>query len=260
MSANNNETYYPFWDVLSKFYSEKTSIIPTLVWLGDKDSADKLGITNKYGDVLYVLPNEKYQHGFQCTLAPFWVTKFFENDVCLTTGIDQIMLSNYISNLVLECDDNDYCMVIDDAYLPITWRDNDGASPSAYHIAKSSIFFDVFKFEDNFQDEVDKIINFKLKPFWSDLPENNEHKNFSMWGMDETYYSYKLREYNGSIKCLSKFTDFQKRRIDCDRHNEIQYDVNLLQSGWYSEIHLPRPYSNHKEYIDKLIQQTPSMK
>jgi hypothetical protein len=142
-----------------------------------------------------------------------------------------------------------YAMLIDDAYLPHYWNKDKSASPSSYHVAKGETFNKIYQFEHSFKQEANKVYNSGIKAFW----EEGE----GMWGIDETYSSQKLREYTGRIDCFSKFSLLQERRIECERHKETPYDINLLKQGWYSESHLCRPYSNHINYINNLFDQIP---
>jgi hypothetical protein len=250
LSSNNNPNYYHFWNIVSEIYKTRFNIIPTLVWFNDESDFKKLKLSDKYGDIIFQKPNPKYQTGWQTTWALFYFTKFFKNEVCLTMGIDQIPLSNiFVKDLISEIDNNKYVTLIDDAYNT-HWTLENGVSPSAYHIGNGTIFNEIYGFEDNFFDETDKVYLSK-DAFWS----VGEDK----WGIDESYSSKKMRQYNKkeNIESLSNFKLLRDRRIDCHRNLEPKYELNLLKEGFYSEIHLCRPYTNHKEYIDNLIKEIP---
>lgn len=250
LSSNFNPVYYDFWNPLSKVYAEKFGIKPTLFWLGTEEEADQAGISNEYGDVYFINPHPNYPTPFQATWVLYWGTKFFPDEVCLICGIDEVPLSGmFIKDIVAPYADTDYVMTIADAYLPNHWTKT--ASPSGQHSAKGSTFMDIYKFEDSFEDEIEKITSAGVKAFWEDTE--------GRWGLDETYFSYKLREYPNKeiIKSLNNFALLCERRIECQRSYEPEYNMSALRSGWYAQSHLCRPYAPHKAYIDRIFENIP---
>jgi len=260
LSSNDNINYYPFWNPLSKVYKENFNIQPTLIWFGIEEDIDRLGLSREYGDIIIQEPNPKYQIGWQTTWGCFYYTKFFPNEVCTTMGIDQVPLSDiFLKQMISDATDDEYVTLIDDAYNPIYWANPNGTSPSAYHIAKGIIFNNIYQFEPDFLSEVDKLYNTKVErdydpndAFWA----SGEGK----WGMDESYTSKKLRDYRdsgGKIHCYSSFKKLAERRIECYRVIETPYDDEKLTTGYYSESHLCRPYTNHVDYISRMISLIP---
>lgn len=250
LSSNNNELYYPFWNVLSPVYKEKFGIQPTLVWVGTYPELEECKIDTSLGDVVVVNPDPDYHIPWQTTWALFWATQLFLEDTCLIIGIDQIPLSQLFLKMVEGFSEDSYNMLIADAYSPNHWSKTGGASPSSYHIAKGSTFCDVYQFDKDFKSEIEKVGKSGISGLW----ENTEGR----WGIDESYSCYKLREWTGKINSLDQFRFLEQRRIECCRNQEPVYDINKLKSGWYSESHLCRPYTNHKEYIDTLINNIPN--
>lgn len=251
VSSNNNILYYPFWNIVSKVYSENFGIKTTLMWHGDESDIKTYNLSTEYGDIIVLPIHPDYGVGWQTTWGFFYGTKFYPDEVCMTIGIDEIPLSNFVNQFILNIDPETYITLIDDAYFPSHWKKPNGTSPSAYHIAKGKIFNQIYKFDDNFLIELEKVYQSK-DAFWS----NKEDK----WGIDESYSSKKLRIYHdqgGEIQSLSQFSFLQQRRINCYRNQEIPYNLNQLQEGFYSEIHCCRPYTNHKSYIDTLIKNIP---
>jgi len=183
----------------------------------------------------------------------FYFTKFFEDEVCAIMGIDQIPMGTYfLGEVIQNVPDENYVMLIDDQYKlegksKFTWNEN-GFSPSAYHIAKGSTFWDVYDFEETFEEEIMKLENSNTVTMWGDK-----------WGMDEAYSCNNLMKfkYRKRISALSKSKDFLKRRVDCYRNIEVPYDTTLLKNNYYIECHSVRPYSEHKEYLDTLFNNIP---
>jgi len=250
--SDNNSLYYSFWDNLSKTYKEKFNINPTLIFFGTEKELKTANLSAEYGDIILenkineILP-------WQYTWALFYYTKFYLNETCVVMGIDQIPLGTYfLKDIIKDINENQYVMLIDDIYtlehkFPYKW-DQGGFSPSAYHIAKGSTFSDIYNFEDTFEKEIKKIDSLNIPTMWGEK-----------WGTDESYSSKKLREYHNRnrISDLKASRQFLTRRIDCHRHNEVPYDINLLNSNYFIECHACRPYEDHKQYLDNLFNNIP---
>jgi hypothetical protein len=265
LACNNNKTYYGFWNPLSKIYKEKFNINPTLIWVGTEEEKNECNISDEYGDIIIVSPNKKYHIPSQSTWASFWSTQLFQDEFCFICGIDEVPLSGmFLKDIINEYTDEDYVMLIADAYLPDHWTIDASSSPSGQHISKGGNFMKIYNFEKNFEDEIEKIFNsgtheayLKRNPNGY-MPVILEHP---YWGIDECYYSNILRNYNGdvNIKSLNYFGLMRERRIDCMRTVEIEYDIQKLKDGWYSQAHLCRPFENHKDYILELFNNIPKI-
>lgn len=247
LSSNFNPTYYHFWNPLAKVYKEKFGLTPTLIWIGTKKELVEAGIDTSLGDVKIVKSNKDYPIPFQTTWALFWATQFYKEDTCLIIGIDQLPLSNMFMNMVAELNTSDYAMLIADAYKPHYWTST--ASPSSYHIAKGSTFNNVYNFERSFSKEIKKVVDSGVKAFWEDTD--------GRWGIDETYSCAKLREGKVNVVAFDNFSLLCERRVECERHKETPYNKELMKQGWYSESHLCRPYTNHIDYINEMINNIP---
>ena len=252
LSSDNNPLYYNFWNPLSKVYKTKFGITPTLIWIGTKAEATKAKISTEYGDVKYVAKNKNYPVPFQTTWALFWATQFYKKDVCWIMGIDQVPLSRLFIDKVKDLADDDYAMLISDAYRPQNWEKT--ASPSSYHVAKGSTFLKVHKFHKTFSTEIKKVVDSGVKAFWEDTA--------GRWGMDESYSCHMLREARDTVNIVGFkcFDELVERRIECERHKETPYNLNKLRQGWYSESHMCRPFTNHSAYLNNLFNDIPDCK
>lgn len=243
--SDPNPLYCDFWNPISKVYNEKFGIKTTLIWFGTAKEATE---RNLGGDIFYQKPHPDYPVPVQTTLALFYFTHFFPDEVLLTHGIDEVHLGPiFIRDMIKDVPDDHYVQLIDDAYLPHYWA-NGGTSPSGQHVAKGSTFNKVFNFESDFHAFVERVMNSGTEAFWE--------KTEGRWGLDESYASRMLREYRdneGKITCFSNFTLLCERRIECERWRETPYDVDRLKLGWYAQAHLCRPYADHKEYLDRLF-------
>jgi hypothetical protein len=253
LATNNNPTYYEFWNPLSKLYKTHFDIQPTLIFSGSEEELRSIDLSTKYGDVIRqdIVSSKNVQ--WTTTWLPFYYTKLFPNEVCLTNGIDQIPLgSEFLIDIIKGISQDKYVMLIDNAYQissgEIDWRLG-GKCPSAYHVAKGSVFNSVYKFSDTFQEEIAKIESLPLQPMWENY-----------WGLDEAYSSNVLfqKQHDLDIIGLSRFeTLLDGKRIDCHRELEVPFDVSALQNNMYVECHACRPYSKHYLYLDDLINNIP---
>jgi hypothetical protein len=252
LSSNLNPMYYDFWNPVSKIYKEKFGITPTLIFFGTEEDSKNIGLSDEFGEIIYEkeilsIPN------WQFTWALFYFTKFFENETCLIMGIDHIPLGTYfIRDVIEDITDDKYVMLVDNHYSftkqqPIDW-DLGGYCQSSYHIAKGKTFVDFYNFADSFEEEIIKVSKSNVKPMWG-----------NGWGMDEAYSSKILYEYPNKkrIVGLKKAFEYSMRRIDCVRSNEVKYDINLMKNNFYIDCHSVRPLSNHKNYINEMINNIP---
>lgn len=254
LSTNNNRTYYEFWNPLSKLYKENFGITPTLIFLGSENELNSLSLSDEYGTIIRQDIVDTVDFAWATTWALFYYTKYFPNEVCLINGIDQIPLgSKFIIDFIKDVEDESYLMLIDDAYklsrdTKILSRSNN-FYPSAYHIAKGSTFSEMYEFENDFQSEIKKIEDLKMKTLWD-----------TTWGLDEAYSSKVLIDNvkNMNIVKLSKFGEILNGgRVECHRYMEIPYDINNLRNNGYIECHACRPFSEHSDYLNKMINNVP---
>lgn len=243
LTCNYNSLYTGFWNPLSRLYKVKFGIDPVLVFLGTEEELQNSKLNEDYGQIIRHDNVKSPNVNWTTTWALFYFTQKFPEDVFLIMGIDQIpMGTKFIENYISEFGNDDYVMVINDAYehngFSKCWSKG-GISPSSYHIAKGKTFKEIYKFEETFQSEISKI----------------ESLHGSNWGVDEIYSSKILFESkNPKIKNLSKFGDLMRGgRLECYRTEHTIYDLDKIKRNEYIECHACRPYQDHKQYLDKLI-------
>jgi hypothetical protein len=126
---------------------------------------------------------------------------------------------------------------------------NNHPIPSCYHVAKGKLFKYALELPDSFEESLDLVST-------SGLAVGHPEFDFPQWGSDEVYATRMIVE-----KVQSKTIDFRvflrkphEGRIDRSNWN---YDPKNVRSGGYLDCHSIRPYSTHKEEIDKLIMEIP---
>jgi hypothetical protein len=194
--------------------------------------------------------------------------------VCLIGDIDLIPLSlSFFTTQIEGYDDSSYLHINGDAYSRGNhnkWRE-DGSYcelPAYGHIARGDVFHAAYSFEKTFDEEMlkysntqlSKIVNGEEIPvvYADGLDPHLYHANNSVggkWGHDEAYSTRKLFCYfKSGGKVETNMSIPSERRVDRSRW---QYDSLLVQSGWYIDSHLLRPYSRYKTEITKLMDLVP---
>lgn len=242
---NNNELYSGFWEINSKIWKEKYNILPTLLYVGTAKELKENKISDKYGEIV-ILPkhNKDVCNGskrqWYITWALFYGATKFENDICMTSGIDQIQLSSIFLEQIDKIPNDRYVVGFSDAY-----RRND-LFPSSHHVAKGYLFKEKYEILDNWFEEIERV--FSKRSLYK--KHNIQH---DYWGLDEAFSS----EYIIKNKENVYFNDnFFYPMWNCRRINRdvgLIYDYRKLEQGWYSELHSPRPYELYRNQIDQIV-------
>ena len=243
---NDNEVYSSFWNIFSKVWRVKFGVMPTLMFVGSQDQLRKGDYSVEYGEIYRLDPlNEVVMDpnlDWSVTWALFYGPTLFPDDICMTSGIDQIPLSSKFIDSLAHHAEEDYIIGFSGAY-----RDLVGIYPSSHHVGKGSIYKQIYDIENQWHDELRKVFSSKSSLKQSSLLPS------SLWGLDEVYSSEVL---DGSsypnIVHKDIFHD-QWAPFRLDRGSSVDYDLDRLKAGYYSELHSPRPYELHQDYIDTLV-------
>lgn len=240
---NDNDIYTSFWNKVSEVWARAFNIKPTLFFVGSEENLTKHNLSTKYGEIYFLpkkfLNKKNVKRDWSVTWALFYGATMFPNDVCITSGIDQIPLGEHIFENLKEISNDSYVICFSDAYR------TPNLFPSSHHVAKGSMFKEIYNIDDDWGNELEKVYNkhslYKLE--WDD------------WGLDEAYSSELLLQKKSTHNLIFWKGFFHNiwvpRRLD--RCIQLNYDIDLLQRGWYSELHSPRPYEEYKDYINTVI-------
>ena len=58
LSTNSNPMYYPFWNIVSKYWSKVINIEPVLFYVGDV-SPEVLGLKEEHGKIIHYNTKDK---------------------------------------------------------------------------------------------------------------------------------------------------------------------------------------------------------
>lgn len=229
VSSDENPLYYDFWTIVRDLWSSHIGIKPVFLFITNKDEVIDHGeyIVHKVKSI------EGVDTGLQSQIIRMYATKFYPNDVCITSDIDMLPLGkSYFKSICGDYNDDDMVILSSDAYP------NKVRYPICYNVAKGNTFNEILDLNCTFEEYVKRISSYN----WG-------------WDTDELYFGMKVNEfkYQNRIKKLNRgwSIGIANNRIDRVRW---AYDKNKLQKGEYIDSHSLRPYSEYKNHIDKLVQ------
>ena len=227
VSCDSNPLYLDFWPIVKDLWIKVIKIKPILVLISDKDK-----ITD-YGDYtiheIKAVPN--INTGLQSQIARMYVTKFYPDNVCITSDIDMFPLSHhYFNNMATSFSDDDLLILSSDAYKTQRY-------PICYNAAKGKTFNEILGLDITFYEYVNKLSNYN----WG-------------WDTDELYFGLKVNEFNDKTR-IKKIPRGWVNGIANNRIDRVVwgYDKSLLKNDGYIDCHSLRPYQQYKPIIDELI-------
>jgi|10_taG_2_1085330.scaffolds.fasta_scaffold14782_2 hypothetical protein len=241
---NDNETYTGFWNPFSRVWSQKFDIKPTVIFVGTEQELEKNNLSEQWGDIVRLDPIPEVVVNptldWSVTWALFYGPTLFPDEVCMTSGIDQLPLSTKFFDIINKHDNDKYVVGFAGACLELPH-----ICPSSHHVAMGEMFKEIYEIEESWRLEVSKV--------YSQREKYDRLEDGSFWGLDEAYSSDLLMHCeNPNIVYENIFHNRWNPYRLC-RSRNISYNPDKLKRGYYSELHSVRPYEQHKEYIDGLV-------
>jgi hypothetical protein len=122
--------------------------------------------------------------------------------------------------------------------------------PSSHLVGKGKKFKQIYQILDDWEEEIVKVFNTKDRYHL----KNNFYAN-RLWGLDECYSSEMISIFNKQedIVHLGIFWDYwYKNRIDLNGRINHNFDIDLVKSGYYSEVTC-KGIESHKDDIEIII-------
>lgn len=228
VSTDDNKLYSDFWEPVKNLWFNLVGIKPLLVKISDNDNVVEYDncIIHNFKKI------DNINTGFQSQIARMYVTRYYQNSVCLTSDIDMLPLcKNYFVKDIENVDNDNLVIFSSDAYQGIS------RYPICYNAAKGKTFNDIMKFEDTFTEYCIKLYNMGLG-----------------WDTDELFFGKMVDSYENQsiITKLNRGWEYGRAKERIDRVYWV-YDENKLKSQKYIDSHSLRPYSRYKNEIDKII-------
>ena len=166
--------------------------------------------------------------GFQSQVVRLFCSNFFEGNM-LTSDIDMLPINgDYYRQYFNELNDDNVIIYSGQPYSDVPYY------PMCYVLSNSLNFRDYLGIDGLKFDEYCKMLH-------------NQYGE--KWNTDEHFMYDRFQNFSDKL-IVKKERDFSRR---VDRGN-WDYQVNLLDSGYYIDSHLLRPYKQNRKHIDQLIE------
>jgi hypothetical protein len=241
--VDDNPLYGDFWPIQAKLVKEVLGAEPVLFHITNKSSDfynDGHGLVKKIDkDTCPGIITS-----FISQVVRMYATKYFPDEICMPSDIDMLILNKeWFTEQIKDISDNDLVIMDSKAYdleRPECRAHNESCEnryPICYNIAKGSTFNKILNTDRPFSQYVYELSLLKLG-----------------WGTDELYFGDQIHTKNHGINIIKLIRNYTtpwaaERRINRD----ILYDKNHLKTGYYIDFHCPRPYSDYKIEINKII-------
>ena len=227
VSSDDNPMYFDFWPIVRDLWVNVIGIKPILVHISDEDEV----IDNNDHIIHKIKSIEGINTGLQSQIARMYITKFYPNEVCLTSDIDMLPLSKkYFNEITQPYDENSLVIISADAYP------NKVRYPICYNAGKGEIFNKILNLNCDFETYCKRLGEYK----WG-------------WDTDELYFGKKVNNYPNQKQIVKlKRGWFQGRALNRIDRVRWQYDIDKLNQNGYYDCHSIRPYTKYKSQIDTL--------
>ena len=226
ISSDTNTMYSDFYPIVSKKWNELGFDV---IYLKIDNHETDLQHT-EYGLMKTFKAIDGIDTGFQSQVVRIYTSMLFtESKNIMMSDIDMLPLNaNYFSQNAATASNDSVLIYSGQPY-------DNPYFPSCYILGNTNILKSVFELENNYSDFIKKLANYS----------NCE------WNTDEHYMYDKLIKYDKKIILERDFN----RRVDRINNDMWKYpiDENLLNTGYYIDSHMIRPYNKHKKEIGKLL-------
>ena len=239
LASDLNPHYLQFWPLVSKAWKEIIGIEPELVLISEKMIP---GLENENGNVNLCKPVPNIPTPQQAQISRFFFATNFPDQVCLTSDIDMFPMSReYFMDTPKDVPDENLAVYSADSALP--GMPNYPSFAIGYNAAKGSTF--------------QEIIQGDMEAFPECLSEWLSHGHG--WITDERVFYKKWLDWKDKTTRTSLFRRGYNISNDptsinrLDRSTGCSYNLDLLKKKFYYDFHMPRPYSQHKDEIDNIV-------
>tara|TARA_B100001250_G_C19797148_1_gene789273 strand:- start:402 stop:1148 length:747 start_codon:yes stop_codon:yes gene_type:complete len=238
LSCDDNPYYSDFWPFVRDLWQKRIGIEPKLIFVNEAKE------TETFEDgILYIKKLDDYPVYLQAQLARIYFTQMFEDEICLLSDIDMFPVSTVFfdkAKIEAACDENTFFHLNPE-------RREFGQLPICYYCGYGSLYKKLFD-NTTWQGFLDKIINldFDTDKFNFRLPQHLQGNN--LWFSDEVFLFSQIGKHKINIKPNNEF--ISNRRLD--REGILRADWLALMNNGFVDIHLPRPYKDYSEMIDKI--------
>lgn len=250
-TIDDNPHYKGFWSSISKHYKQRFNIMPKLFIIGNNVDVSSYDSSN--GEIEVVPAVDNIPTIIQALIGKFYFTKTEPDTIWKVGDLDLYPLQkSHFEDSISNISDDAYVHLNPYAYGS-NWRDGINGLAGYFHVAKGKVFEEELKFQNkSFEDVCKEIYNSNRWGirFYNIQSNVENHKASNDWGWfccEEMYTGYLL---NNSSK-LIEVPPVSYNRVD--RSNMV-YDIQKIKEGFYIDFHSPRPYEQHSDIIEKIIE------
>jgi hypothetical protein len=222
--SSDDSHYLDFYPIVSSAWN-KLGIQTFMIHITKENSEIQ---KNDHGLYVKLKASSDYPTSWQsqlCRLYSYALLKH-KNKNLLISDIDMLPINgNYFTSVAKEIDESSIVSYSGQPYEDVPYF------PMCYILGNSTLMNEKFSLEKDFD-------SFLLRL-------NNLYG--TKWNTDENFLYDSL---HGAPNLISRNDRKRHQRIDRSSWN---YDIDLLNKGYYIDSHLPRPYSQYKSQIEDLI-------
>ena len=245
--SSDDSHYLDFWKINSEITLKKLGVTPVLFHITDEDSdffEDEFGLVKK------VKKLDWCSTSFQSQIIRMFATKFFPDEVCMTSDIDMILFNkSYLENNISSInDDNDLVILNSDAYddkrPECVGMYSGNRYPICYVIGKGKTFEEIIKNNVTFEEYCHRL--FDRNQSW----DTYELYFGEMLSINKSIKVHKIkRGYSSNFHAPQRIEKYM-----FNGSNEF-YKLNLngyIDINSFIDCHCKGPYSENKYLIDKI--------
>ena len=242
LAVNDNPQYIDFWPIVSKAWNNM-GIIPTLALIGNVS----VKVDESLGDVIRFEPIPGLSTITHAQCVRLLLPCYFEDDVCITADIDTLPLDpGYFFDSLKDIPDDKF--VAFNKYMegfPIQhmW----------YNVGKGKTFKDLFGVTH--LDDIPYLLKHWYKMSTNlPVPQNYKYseeiwRTKIVWTTDERMLSGYINHWKDRE---TRFVHLGHKAYERTAVLD-DYDIQLLQSGYYLDVEFPKNYKANKEKIDQFL-------
>jgi tetratricopeptide (TPR) repeat protein len=227
LATDGNPFYKDFWALAAPLWT-KMGYRPTLAFIADDDCP----IDETLGDVIRFAPLPNVPIAMQAQAVRLLLPALFPDDGCIISDIDMLPISRaYFEEGATHCSDEEFLVYRNMA----PGYQFGGKFPMCYMAAKGRVFGSVFGVKN--REQIADVLT-----SWASTNQG--------WYTDEifAFMCAKKWEANGGKIVLLNHT--VGPRLDRIHWN---YDFDTVSVADFIDCHCPRPYSDHKATIDRVV-------
>ncbi len=244
ISSNDHPYFLPYWPYVARAWTKLLGIRPTLVYLAEDATDDRLRQLGRNGNVVHYKPVAGIPQHNQAKVARLHYATTCGDQVCLINDVDLMPLqSEYVHSLLEQRMDGHILCVGGNLYDNTCDK---GKFPMGYVTAEGSTFKEILNpdglnFEDFVRSLVGRSVCDKKEDIMLDLPVGH-HLGFS----DESLMRSFLVSWDQD-RTIGVPIDWRPCWVrTVDRSAWDKFDQSLLPTGQYVDSHMPRPFDFDK--------------